>query len=56
MEPITLSAPALLVAWIYCVYTSRRREQERQTLLERRLRERVAFMLWIAAHEVDHDE
>lgn len=54
MEVLTTTIPALAVASIYCLYSVQRRILERRR--EQRLRERVAFMLWMAAHEVWEEE
>jgi hypothetical protein len=42
--------PVLTVSAIFLTWTACRRERERR---ERRLRERVAYMLWVAAHQDD---
>jgi hypothetical protein len=56
VEVIATTIPALAVASIYCLYSVQRRDQERRQRREQRLRERVAFMLWMAAHEMPDDE
>ena len=51
MSPILVQAmPTLAVAIIYCIW---RWAHEQEMSRHRRLRERVAYMLWSAAHEVD---
>lgn len=41
--------PALSVSAVFCIYDLCRRQIDRRTQA-RRLRERVAFMLWVAAN------
>jgi hypothetical protein len=47
--------PTLTVSAVYCLYALCRRDRQERARLhhERRLRERVAFMLWVAAHLED---
>jgi hypothetical protein len=42
--------PVITVSTIFLAWTACRRERERR---ERLLRERVAYMLWVAAHQDD---
>jgi hypothetical protein len=56
VEVLTATIPALAVASIYCLYSVQRRDLEKRQQRERRLRERVAFMLWMAAHEAPDDD
>lgn len=47
-----LTFPTLSVSLLYCLSEATRRERARRTreAHSRRLRERVALMLWVAAH------
>lgn len=56
MELLTATIPTLAVASIYCLYNAGRRELERRRRRAQRLRERVAFLLWVTAHAVAEDE
>jgi hypothetical protein len=47
MQPVICGLAALAVANIYYFY---RYYIQKQTEKQRRLRERVAYMLWVAAH------
>jgi hypothetical protein len=47
MPLISLSAPTLAVALIYCIWQRYCQARLRQ---ERTLRERVAYMLWVMAN------
>ncbi len=42
--------PALTVSAIFVAWNAARRERQRR---DRQLRERVAYMLWVAAHHDD---
>ena len=48
MQILFQSIPTLAVAAIYCIWFRAYLAQSRK---DRVLRERVAYMLWIAAHE-----
>jgi hypothetical protein len=50
MQPIWINVAALAVAAIY--YWYRAYDQARQRQQRRLLRERVAYMLWVAAEQV----
>lgn len=51
MSPILMQAtPTLAVAVIYCIW---RWAHDHEMRRHRVLRERVAYMLWSAAHEMD---
>ena len=50
MEPLITSAPVLAISALYCVWNAWRVAQLRR---ERRLRERVAYLLWVLATEVE---
>jgi hypothetical protein len=49
MQLIIATFPTLAVATIYCIW---RRVYDAQLRRERTLRERVAQMLWVMAHEL----
>ena len=48
MHPVLAAVPTLAISAIYCTWNL-----YRQALLlrQRRLRERVAYMLWVVAHK-----
>jgi len=50
MQPIVCSAPTLAVAAIYCIW---RAWAEVRIRRERLLRERVTYMLWVMANEIN---
>jgi hypothetical protein len=50
MEPLCASVPVLAVAVIFRLWQAYRQPLLRR---ERRLRERVAYMLWVAANQVE---
>ena len=50
MQPLLTSLPTLAVSVLYCVWNAYRLAQLRQ---QRKLSERVAYMLWVIATEVD---
>jgi hypothetical protein len=50
MQPLITSAPVLAVSALYCLWNAYRVAQLRR---QRRLRERVAYMLWVVATEVE---
>ena len=54
LQPVLTALPTLAVAAVYCIWHAR--EQALQ-LKRRRLRERVTWMLWVMANEVEtvHD-
>jgi len=52
MQMIAPVVPTLAVATIYCLWMRIRMWQNRR---QRRIRERVAYMLWCAANEDDAD-
>lgn len=53
MEPFVTSLPTIAVATIFCLYDLARRFQKRR---ERTLRERVAYMLWVLAEDLEQIE
>ncbi len=50
MNLLWLNVAVLAVAVVYCVYQTHRRVVQRQ---QRQLRQRVAYMLWVAAERSD---
>ena len=50
MEPILTAMPTLAVSLVYCIWSVYHRHAN--LLQRRRLHERVAYMLWIAAETV----
>jgi hypothetical protein len=52
MHPLLCSVPTLAVSLIFCLYQSYR-DQVRWR--QRRLRERVTYMLWVMARDVMPD-
>ena len=50
MQPIMGAVPALAVAAIFCTWNAYGRLL---MLRSRRLRDRVAFLLWVAASRID---
>jgi hypothetical protein len=48
MSFLFLNLPTLAIAAVFCAYEACLRARRRR---ERALRERVAFMLWVMAHE-----
>jgi hypothetical protein len=47
---MTPTLPTLAVSLIYCLWQAYYRAR---LLRERRIRERVAYMLWVSAREID---
>jgi hypothetical protein len=47
MQMLMTSLPCVLVSVLYCFWNQYHSAQQRQ---ERRLRDRVAFMLWVSAN------
>ena len=47
---MTPTLPTLAVSLIYCLWQAYSRAQ---LLRHRRLRERIAYMLWVSAREID---
>ena len=50
MQALFTSLPTLTVSILYCVWNAYRASR---LCRERKLRERVAYMLWVIATEVD---
>jgi hypothetical protein len=50
MQAIALTLPTLAVSALYCFWNVCRLAERQR---DRRLRERVAYMLWVMATEVD---
>jgi hypothetical protein len=50
MQVVFSSLPTLAVSAIYCVWYAYQKERLRR---DRTLRERVAYMLWVAADRVE---
>jgi hypothetical protein len=50
MNPFATSVTTLAVSMIFCLWQGYRRDQQRR---QRRLRQRVAYMLWVAAWRAD---
>jgi hypothetical protein len=46
MNPLAVSLPTLAVSAVFCLWNAYQRDRDRRG---RRLRERVAFMVWVAA-------
>jgi hypothetical protein len=49
MYPLVLSYPTLAVSAIYCIWNAYLRSRVSQ---HRKLRERVAFMIWMVANPI----
>jgi hypothetical protein len=50
MNPFLSSAPVLAVSAIFCLYNGYRQALLRQLQRQRRLCERIAYMLWVTAN------
>jgi hypothetical protein len=50
MQPMMSAVPAIAVSMIYCLWNYALRHRQQRA---RRLRERVAYMLWVMATEID---
>ena len=50
MEPLLTSMPCVLVSTIFCMWNHYQLVHLRRQRRQRRLRERVAYMLWVTAH------
>jgi hypothetical protein len=51
MQPLLATVPALSVSAIFCLYHAYCQFLLRSARRQRRLRERVAYMLWVMATE-----
>jgi hypothetical protein len=50
MQAVLMAVPTLAVSVVYCLWNGYRIANDQRI---RKLRERVAFMLWVAASEID---
>ena len=56
MQPILTAIPTLAVATVYCFWQVYELAQRQQAFRQRRLRERVTWMLWEMANRISDSE